>query len=258
MIKAFIISLVIAIPMALLSCFLVVKDWSLIGDAISHATFPGIVIAYILGYPYSLGAFIAGLFSAIGTGLLKENTRIKQDTAMGILFASLFALGIVLSVNIRPDIHLDDILFGDVLGISLNDIQFTSILAILITAIFIIKWKDFLVYSFDPAQAKALGISIKWLHYGFLSLISLTIISALQAVGIILSIALLIAPGAISLLLTKKFTEMLCLALGISILSSFSGVYLSFFLNSASAPTIVLCFASLFLSAFLYRNIKSK
>ncbi|RWY82569.1 metal ABC transporter permease [Rhizobium leguminosarum] len=252
MVNALVISVLVAIPMALLSCFLVLKGWSLMGDAISHAVFPGVVIAYIVGIPFAVGAFVAGMFCAIATGFLKDNSRIKQDTVMGIVFSGMFGLGLVLYVKIQSDVHLDHILFGDMLGVSWRYIGQSAVIAAITAVILGVKWKDFLLHAFDPAQARAVGLSINLLHYSLLALISLTIVGALQAVGIILSIAMLIAPGAIAFLLTRKFSTMLLLSAVIAVIGSFVGVYLSFFIDSAPAPTIVLVLAIGFVLAFIH------
>ncbi len=257
MVNALIISVLVAIPMALLSCFLVLKGWSLMGDAISHAVFPGVVIAYIVGFPYAVGAFIAGMFCAIATGFLKDNSRIKQDTVMGVVFSGMFGLGLVLYVKIRADVHLDHILFGDMLGVSWRDIGESAVIAAVTAGIIGIKWRDFLLHSFDPAQARAVGLRVNLLHYGLLCLISLTIVGALQAVGIILAIAMLIAPGAIAFLLARKFSAMLIISVVVAMVGSFLGVYLSFFIDSAPAPTIVLLLSIIFVLAFIYATRKA-
>ncbi|MGV3575339.1 MAG: metal ABC transporter permease [Devosia sp.] len=249
--NALIISALVAVPMALLSCFLVLKGWSLMGDAIAHAVFPGVVLAYIFTIPLAIGAFAAGMFSAVATGFLKDNSRIKQDTVMGVVFSGMFGLGLVLYVKIQSDVHLDHILFGDMLGVSMADIVQALVIALVVTGIIAIKWKDFLVHAFDPGQARAVGLRGNLLHYGLLAMISLTIVGALQAVGIILSIAMLIAPGAIAFLLTRRFSTMLILATAIALVGSLLGVYLSFFIDSAPAPTIVLLLTVVFICAFV-------
>ncbi len=254
MVNALVISAIVAVPMALLSCFLVLKGWSLMGDAISHAVFPGVVLAYILGFPYAIGAFAAGMVCATATGFLKENSRIKQDTVMGVVFSGMFGLGLVLYVKIQSDVHLDHILFGDMLGVSGADIAGAGAIAAFTAAVIGIKWKDFLLHAFDPAQAQAIGLRVKLLHYGLLALISLTIVGALQAVGIILAIAMLIAPGAIAFLLTRRFSTMLLASVAIAVSGSLLGVYLSFFLDSAPAPTIVLLLSLVFVLALLHTS----
>jgi manganese/iron transport system permease protein len=255
MVNALVIAALVAVPTAVLSCFMVLKGWSLMGDAISHAVFPGVVIAYIVGLPFAVGAFVAGMVCALATGYLKDNSRIKQDTVMGVVFSGMFGLGLVLYVKIQSDVHLDHILFGDMLGVSWQDITETAIIAIITTGIIGLKWKDFLLHAFDAAQAKAVGLRVNLLHYGLLCLISLTIVGALKAVGIILAIAMLIAPGAIAFLLTRKFSTMLVLAVIIALIASLLGVYLSFFIDSAPAPTIVLLLSAMFVAAFVRASI---
>lgn len=249
---ALIISVLVAIPTALLSCFLVLKGWSLMGDAISHAVFPGVVIAYIVGFPYAVGAFAAGMICALATGFLKENSRIKQDTVMGVVFSGMFGLGLVLYVQIQSEVHLDHILFGDMLGVNLRDIIETGIIAAATASVIFVKWRDLLLHAFDPAQARAIGLPVALLHYGLLAILSLTIVGALKAVGIIMAIAMLIAPGAIAFLLARKFSVMLVLAVLIAVVASFLGVYLSFFIDSAPAPTIVLLMTVAFIAAFAF------
>lgn len=252
MTHALVISALIAIPTALLSCFLVLKGWSLMGDAISHAVFPGVVLAYIAGIPLAIGAFAAGMACALATGYLKDNSRIKQDTVMGVVFSGMFGLGLVLYVKIQSEVHLDHILFGDMLGIGLADIAESAVIAAVTAGIILVKWRDLLLHAFDPAQARAVGLRVGVLHYGLLCLISLTIVGALKAVGLILAIAMLIAPGAIAFLLTRRFSAMLAAAVIIAVAASLAGVYLSFFIDSAPAPTIVLLLSMLFIAAFLW------
>jgi len=244
----------VAIPTAMLSCFLVLKGWSLMGDAISHAVFPGVVISYIVGLPLAVGAFAAGMSCALLTGYLKENSRIKQDTVMGVVFSGMFGFGLVLYTKIQSDVHLDHILFGDMLGIGWPDIVETGAIALVAAGILAVKWRDFLLHAFDPAQAKAVGLPVNWLHYGLLAILSLTIVGALKAVGLILAIAMLIAPGAIAFLITRTMGMMLIVAVLIAMTASFTGVYLSFFIDSAPAPTIVLLMTAMFLMAFAWSS----
>ncbi|OOG70084.1 hypothetical protein B0E45_14915 [Sinorhizobium sp. A49] len=255
--NALLISVLVAIPTALLSCFLVLKGWSLMGDAISHAVFPGVVISYIVGLPLAVGAFAAGMSCALLTGYLKENSRIKQDTVMGVVFSGMFGFGLVLYTKIQSDVHLDHILFGDMLGIGWPDIIETGLIALVATVILAVKWRDFLLHAFDPAQAKAVGLRVNWLHYGLLAILSLTIVGALKAVGLILAIAMLIAPGAIAFLITRTMGSMLIVAVLVATVASFSGVYLSFFIDSAPAPTIVLLMTVIFLAAFLWSSFRA-
>jgi manganese/iron transport system permease protein len=257
MVYALSISVLVAVPTALLSCFLVLKGWSLMGDAISHAVFPGVVIAYIVGFPYAVGAFVAGMVCALATGFLKDNSRIKQDTVMGVVFSGMFGVGLVLYVKIQSDVHLDHILFGDMLGVGPRDVVETAVIAAITAGVVVLKWRDLLLHAFDPVEARALGLRVNLLHYGLLCLISLTIVGALKAVGIILAIAMLIAPGAIAFLLTRRFSTMLVLSVAVAVTASFLGVYLSFFIDSAPAPTIVLVMTVMFVLAFIASTIRT-
>lgn len=255
---AFIITLMIAVPMAMLSCLLVLKGWSLMGDAVSHAVLPGVVIAYIVNIPFSIGAFIAGMICALGTGFLKENSRIKEDTVLGIVFSGMFGLGLVLYVRVQSDVHLDHILFGDMLGVSVADIIQTGLIALAATLFLAILRKDLLVHAFDPQHAKAIGLPVRILHYGLLAVLSLTVVGALQAIGIILSVAMLVAPGAIAFLVTRRFSAMLIAAVCVALFSSTLGIWLSFLIDSAPAPTIVLIMSGLFILAFLRTTMKAR
>ncbi|UIL54471.1 MULTISPECIES: metal ABC transporter permease [Pantoea] len=256
--NALLIALVVAIPCALLSVFLVLKGWALMGDAMSHAVFPGIVLAWMLGIPLAIGAFAAGLFCAVASGFLQDNSRIKQDTVLGIVFSGMFAVGLILYIAVKPEVHLDHILFGDMLGITGADLIQTLLIAALIVAVIAVKWRDLMLFSFDPQQAQVCGLPARLMHYGLLCMVSLTIVATLKAVGIILSISLLIAPGAIALLLTQRFSHALLVAVAVSVLVSLSGVYLSFFIDSAPAPTIVVLFALVFIVAMIVSGQKAR
>lgn len=256
--KAFIITLIISVPMSLMSCLVVLKGWSLMGDAVSHAVLPGIVIAYILSIPLAIGAFVAGLFCAIATGYIKDNSRIKEDTVLGIVFSGMFGLGIVLYVNIQTDIHLDHILFGNMLGVNWQDISVTALLSVLCGGFVLAKRKDLMLHSFDGQHAQAIGLSVNILHYGLLIALSTIIVASLDAIGIILSIALLVTPGAIAFLLTRTFSKMLVVATIVTMISSFMGIYLSFYIDSAPAPTIVLLMTFVFIIALIIQQFRFK
>lgn len=251
--NAFLISAIVAVPTAILSCFLVLKGWALMGDAISHAILPGVVLAYILGLPLIFGAFVAGMVTALATGYLSENSRIKQDTIMGVVFSGMFGLGIVMFVATPSDVHLDHILYGNMLGVEPHDLWTAGSIALIVSAALLLKWKDLMLHAFDPAQARASGLPVQVLHYGLLTVLSLTIVSTLTATGLILAVALLIAPGAIAFLLVRRFSKMLVVAVIINFCAMITGVYLSFWLDSAPAPTIVLLQTAIFLVAFVRR-----
>lgn len=258
MTNAMLISVMLAVPAGFLSCFLVLKGWSLMGDAISHAVLPGIVLAYVMGIPLAIGAFAAGMVCAGLTGFIDENSRVKRDTVMGVVFSGMFGLGIVMYTKIESDVHLDHILFGNMLGVGPADMWTTGVIAFFVTGLLALFWRDLLLHAFDEQQARAQGLPVRALHFGLLAVISLTVVAALQAVGIILAIAFLVAPGAIAFLLTKRFGMMLWLSMGIAVACSFFGVYLSFFLDSAPAPTIVLLMTATFIAAFIRASVLAR
>ena len=223
------------------------------GDAVSHAVLPGIVLAYVLGLPLIVGAFAAGMVCSVLTGYLQANSRVKQDTVMGVVFSGMFGLGILLFTAITTDQHLDHVLFGDMLGIGAADLWTAGLIGGAVTLVLALKWKDFLLQAFDPAQARASGLPVGLLHYGLLTILSLTIVATLSSVGIILAVALLISPGAIAFLLVRRFDRMLLVAVAVTLAACLGGVYASFFLDSAPAPTIVLMLTAMFLLAFARR-----
>ncbi len=251
--NAFLITLIIAPPTALLSCFLVLKGWALMGDAVSHAVLPGVVLAWILNLPLIVGAFAAGMTCALLTGYLSHNSRVKQDTVMGVVFSGMFGVGIIMYTSITTNEHLDHILFGNMLGVGTEDLLTAGVIALGVSAVLLLKWKDFLLHAFDPAQAQASGLKTGLLHYGLLAILSLTIVATLKAVGLILAVALLITPGAIAFLIVRSFGWMLVVAVAVCLSTMMTGTYLSFFLDSAPAPTIVLVLTIIFVAAFLRR-----
>jgi len=258
MLNAFAISLIVAVPTALLSCYLVLKGWALMGDAVSHAVLPGIVLAYILGLPLIIGAFAAGMTCALATGYLSHNSRVKEDTVMGVVFSGMFGIGIVLFVSIETNAHLDHILFGNMLGVGAEDLWTAGLISLGVSAAILLKWKDLLLHSFDPVQARTAGLPVAWLHYGLLAALSLTIVATLSATGLILAIGLLISPGAIAFLMVRRFGAMLIVAVAVCMTSMLLGTYLSFFLDSAPAPTIILILTALFIAAFARRMVLTR
>lgn len=256
--NALLIAAMISVPTALLSCFLVLKGWALMGDAVSHAVLPGIVLAWITGLPLILGAFAAGMVCALATGYVSENSRVKQDTVMGVVFSGMFGLGIVLYTSINTNEHLDHVLFGNMLGVLPDDLWSAGLISAGVSLVLLLKWKDFLLHAFDPAQARVSGLPIGALHYGLLTILSLTIVATLSATGLILAVGLLIAPGAIAFLMVRSFSAMLCAAVVVCLVSMLSGVYLSFFLDSAPAPTVVLILTAIFVIAFLRRQYQTR
>ena len=258
MVNAFWIAAILSVPTALLSCFLVLKGWALMGDAVSHAVLPGIVLAFILGVPLILGAFAAGMFTAVATGYLADNSRVKPDTVMGVVFSGMFAAGIVMYVAIDTNMHLDHILYGNMLGVGAADLWTGGLVALGVGGGLLLRWKDLLLHAFDPGHARTAGLAVAWLHYGLLAALSLTIVATLSAVGLILAIGLLIAPGAIAFLLVREFRTMLWVAVLVCLVSMLGGTYASFFLDSAPAPTIILILTVLFLLAFARRLVLTR
>ena len=250
--RALVVAVLVGAVCAVLSCFLILRGWSLMGDAISHAVLPGIVVAFLLGLPLAVGAFAAGLGCAVATGYLKENSRVKEDTVMGIVFSGMFGFGLVLFTKVETDQHLNHILFGDMLGVTTRDLIETGIVAGGTLLAVLLKRRDLLLYCFDPQHARAIGLPVRALHYGLLALLSLTIVAALKAVGIILVVAMLIAPGAIAYLLSNRFEHMLAIAAAVAISSSVAGTIISFHIDGATGPCIVLIQMVVFLVALLF------
>ena len=234
-----------------LSCVLVLKGWALMGDAIAHAVLPGIVAAYVLGLPLAVGAFAAGLGCGVLTGWVADNARVKRDTVMGVVFSAMFALGVVWQGAVESDVHLDHILFGDLLGLGWGGVWQTVTIAALALALLVAKRRDLLVFAFDPGHGRVAGLRIGWLHYGLLAGIALVTVGALQAVGLILTIALLIVPGATAHLLTDRFDAMLALGAGCGALASVLGAGLSFVADAGAGASVVVVLMAQFVAALV-------
>ena len=250
--SAFAVGGLIAAVCAVLSCFLVLRGWSLMGDAISHAVLPGIVLCYIAGLPLAAGAFASGLFCAVATGWVKDNSRIKEDTVMGVVFTGMFALGLVLHSWTPSELHLDHVLYGNILGLTKERIIETTAISVAVLIVVLAMRRDLLLVCFDRTHAKALGLRVRGLTYLLLVLLSLTIVAAMQAVGVILVIAALITPGATAQLLTKRFDRMLLIALATSIGSAWIGVYVSFMISGSTSACIVLTQTLVFIAALIF------
>lgn len=249
---ALLVGSVVAAMCAVLSCFLILKGWSLMGDAISHAVLPGIVIAYIVGIPLAIGAFAAGLFCAIGTGFIKQNSRIKEDTVMGVVFTGLFAFGLVLFSRTSSDMHLDHILVGNILGITRSQVWQTLGLGSVVLAITLALRRDLLLICFDPGQARVLALPDRFLNYLLLGLLSMAIVVSLQAVGIILVVAMLVTPGSIAHLWTDRFDRMLVIAAVSAVVSTAIGIFISYHLDASTGGCIVLVQALVFVASLLF------
>ncbi|EEE40032.1 metal ABC transporter permease [Prochlorococcus marinus] len=250
--KALLMSSLVAAVCGFLSSYLTLKGWALMGDAVSHSVMPGVVVAYALGLPFSLGAFIFGVGSVALIGFIKQKSRVKEDTVIGLVFTGFFALGIVLVSKIKSNIDLHSILFGSPLGISLSDVKQTIFISLLVVILLSIFRKDLMLYCFDPRHAKTVGINVLFLHYLLLTCLSLAAVVGLQSVGIILVVAMLITPGATAFLLTDKFDNMTVISVLSAIISSLIGIYVSFWFDLETGGSIVLAQTFIFLFAFLF------
>ena len=250
--RALMVSALVGGVCGLLSCYMTLKGWALMGDAVSHAVMPGVVVAYALGLPFSLGAFVFGVGSVALIGFVKQKSRIKEDTVIGLVFTGFFALGLVLVSKIKSNIDLMQILFGSPLGISRSDVNQTLIISFIVISILLIFRKDLMLYCFDAKHARSIGINTGILHYLLLTLLSLSAVVGLQTVGIILVVAMLITPGATAYLLTDRFDQMTLLAVVSSSFSSILGVYISFWSDIETGGSIVLVQTLIFLIAFLF------
>ncbi len=249
---ALLVGVLVATMCAVLSCFLILKGWSLMGDAVSHAVLPGIVLAYIIGLPLAVGAFVAGLFCAVSTSFIKQHSRIKEDTVMGVVFTGLFAFGLVLFSRTTSDMHLDHILVGNILGISHAQVWQTLALGTLVLGVTLALRRDLLLICFDPGQARVMALPDRFLNYLLLGLLSLAIVVSLQAVGIILVVAMLVTPGSIAHLWTDKFDRMLLIAVFSAVGSTGIGILISYHIDGSTAACIVLVQALLFGCTLLF------
>jgi manganese transport system permease protein len=252
MVRALATTLIASIVCAVLSCWLVLIGWSLMGDAVSHAVLPGVVLAYIVGAPFALGAVIFGFLAVALIGAVRDTSRVKEDAAIGIVFTTLFALGLVL-ISVTPSqTDLNHIIFGNLLGVSWADLTQVIILGAITFTILVTKRRDFTLYAFDPTHAHAIGLNPKILGAALLGLLALTAVVALQAVGVILVVAMLIIPGATAYLLTDRFGRMLVIAPAISAACAVIGLYLSYYLDTASGGMVVLAQGAVFTLVYLF------
>ena len=252
MVRALLVSALVAGVCGLLSCFMTLKGWALMGDAVSHAVMPGVVIAYALNLPFALGAFVFGVGSVAVIGYIKQTTRIKEDAVIGLVFTGFFALGLTLISKVRSTIDLTHILFGNVLGISGDDIRQTVLISVLVLLLLLLFRRDLILFCFDPTHARSIGVNTGFLHYLLLSVLSLAAVAGLQTVGIILVVAMLVTPGATAYLLTDRFDRMTWIAIGSAVLSSLLGIYWSYWMDASTAGCIVLVQTGLFLLSFLF------
>jgi manganese/iron transport system permease protein len=252
MLKAIAVSGLIGGVCAFLSCFITLKGWSLMGDALSHSVVPGVAIAYALGWPFAAGAFGTGLLAAIGMGFVKTKTRLREDAVIGVVFTAFFALGIFL-ISINPSsVDLRTIVFGNILGISDADIVQVVIISAVTLVVLGLKWRDLLLFCFDANQARAIGLNVTVLHYTLLTLLSATAVAALQTVGASLVMAMLVTPGATAYLLTDRFGRMIGIATTMGVLTAVVGAYASYFFDGSTGGCIVTLQTLLFVLALIF------
>ncbi|TYR78555.1 metal ABC transporter permease [Priestia megaterium] len=249
--KALLTSIMVGIICGVIGCFIILRGMALMGDAISHAVLPGVAISYVLGINFFIGAVFTGVLTAIGIGFVTQNSRIKHDTSIGIMFTSAFALGIIIITMLKSSTDLYHILFGNVLAVRSSDMWITLIIGIIVLAAVYLFYKELLVTSFDSTMAAAYGLPTRLIHYFLMTLLTMVTVASLQTVGIILVVAMLITPAAAAYLLTERLWIMIFLASGIGMISSILGLYFSFTYNLASGATIVLAATSIFIIAFL-------
>ncbi len=251
MVKAILVSGLIGGVCAFLSCFITLKGWSLMGDALSHAVVPGVSLAWLLGLPFSVGAFIAGILAAVGMGWVKNNSRLREDAVIGVVFTTFFAAGLLLLTLYPSNLNLRTIVFGNILAISDPDIKQVLIISAIAIVVLALKWKDLLLYCFDETHARSIGLNTRFLNFLLLALLSATAVAALQTVGATLVVAMLVTPGATAYLLTDRFGRMLFIATGTGILCGVVGAYVSYFLNGSTGGCIVVLQTMVFLTVLV-------
>ncbi len=243
---------IIAVVCAVVGAFVVLQELAFIGDALAHAAFPGAVAAFMLGINPVIGGTIVGIATALGIGVLVRRAKISQDTAIGVLFAGMFALGIVLLSTIKNYTNdLFGLLLGDVLAIQTRDLAVIAVIAVVVIGVVLALYKELTLMTFDRVQAQVLGLPVAWLHELLLALIAVTIVIAIQTVGIVLVVAMLVTPAATATLLVRRFPLVMLLGAAQGVLGTVIGLYLSFYLNIASGATIVLVLTSMFAVALL-------
>ena len=252
MAKAIWVSALVGGVCAFLSCFLILKGWALMGDALSHSVVPGVAIAYLAGLPYAIGAFTSGIIAALGIAAIRRLTMLREDTVIGLVFTTFFAIGLLI-VSINPvAVNLQSIIFGNILAISDEDIWQVVVIATVSLAILGLRWKDLMLAFFDESHARSVGLNPYRLRILFFVLLSACTVAALQTVGAVLVIALVVTPGATAYLLTDRFGPMILIAMAIGSLCSGLGAYASYFLDGATGGLIVVLQTCVFLIAFVF------
>ena len=246
-VRALLAAVIVGVVCSVLGVYIVLRGMAFLGDAMSHTILPGVVAAYFLGWPLAIGALVMGVLTALGIGLLTRRTALKEDTAIGVIFAGFFALGVAMLSAGASTIDLAHFLFGNLLGVSSADLLLTATLGGLVLALIFLFYKEFLVLSFDPLLATTLRLPTTFLHYLLLLLIAVTIVVALQVVGVSLMLAILVTPAATASFVTHRLPSMMVVAALIGVFSGVAGVYASFYLDIASGPAVVLAATAIFL-----------
>jgi len=250
MVKAMWVSALVGGVCAFLSCYLMLKGWSLMGDALAHSIVPGVAAAYIIGAPFAIGAFFAGILASLGMAFVKQHTRLREDAVIGLVFTSFFALGLLMASLWPTSVSIQTIVLGNILAISDEDVVQVVIIAAVSLAVLLLIWKDLMVTFFDENHARSIGINTFALKIVFFTLLSACTVAALQTVGACLVIAMVVTPGATAYLLTDRFGWMIVIAVAFGAITSFVGAYLSYFLDGATGGVIVTLQTLLFLFAF--------
>jgi manganese/iron transport system permease protein len=252
MVRGLLASVMVGTLCAVVGTYVVLRGMAFFGDALAHAILPGVAIAYLLDASLFVGALVMGLVSAVGIGYLSRRAQVKEDTAIGVVFAAFFALGVALLSTVQTySVDLAHILFGNVLGVSSTDLWITAVLGAVVLLLVILLYTELLVISFDPILAATLRLPLQGLYYLLLVLIALTIVVSLQTVGVALLVAMLVTPAATAFLLTRRLWHMMIVGAAIGAVSSVAGLYLSFYVNVASGAAVVLVCSVLFALAFL-------
>ncbi|BFH66797.1 manganese transport system membrane protein MntC [Paenibacillus dendritiformis] len=250
--RAFVTSIIVGVICGVIGCFIVLRGMALMGDAISHAVLPGVAISYMLGINYFYGAVVSGILTAVGIGVINQNSRVKSDSSIGLVFSAAFALGIILITSAKSATDLTQILFGNVLSVRASDMWLTVAVGGIVLLAVLLFYKELLVSSFDETMAAAYGLKTRLIHYSIMVLLTLVTVASLQTVGVILVVSMLITPASTAYLLTNRLSTMIGLAMFFGALSSMIGLYVSFLYNLPSGPVIALATTSIFLLAFLF------
>lgn len=252
MLKAMWVSALVGAVCAFLSAYLMLKGWSLMGDALAHSIVPGVATAYIIGAPFAIGAFVAGIFASLAMQFVRQNSRLREDAVIGLVFTALFALGLLMASIWPTSVSIQTIVLGNILAIADEDVAQVAIIAVVSFAVLAVLWKDLMVTFFDENHARSIGLNTRMLKIVFFALLSACTVAALQTVGACLVIAMVVTPGATAYLLTDRFGKLVIISIALGAGTSFVGAYISYFLDGATGGVIVVLQTALFVLAFLF------